>query len=201
MELSIQVLQPGELYHVYNRGNRSGDIFFQPKNYRFFLERYQHYISDYCKTYAYALLPNHFHFLIRVNEMEHIIECAKKDFDKVNQNFLSIFHPKKENENIGRFSVLLDYSRFNKGTYSNYFSFGVYEEFVNQLIFWILKERFRRFFMSYSKAINKQEGTTGSLFQKGFKKKELNLKNRLYTVYCTFIETLFIMALQRITLV
>jgi hypothetical protein len=35
----------------------------------------------------------------------------------------------------------------------------------------IVSEAFRRFFMSYSKAINKQSARTGSLFQKNFKRK------------------------------
>jgi len=33
-----------------------------------------------------------------------------------------------------------------------------------------VSEQFRRFFVSYSQAINKQEGRTGSLFQKNFKR-------------------------------
>ncbi len=34
----------------------------------------------------------------------------------------------------------------------------------------MISEQFRLFFMAYSKAINKQEGRTGSLFQKNFKR-------------------------------
>jgi REP element-mobilizing transposase RayT len=38
----------------------------------------------------------------------------------------------------------------------------------------IITEQFRRLFMSYSKAINKQEGRSGSLFRKNFKRLEVN---------------------------
>ncbi|RYD76878.1 MAG: hypothetical protein EOP53_13910, partial [Sphingobacteriales bacterium] len=38
----------------------------------------------------------------------------------------------------------------------------------------VVSEAFRRFFTSYAKSINIQEGRTGSLFQKNFKRKEVN---------------------------
>jgi REP element-mobilizing transposase RayT len=37
----------------------------------------------------------------------------------------------------------------------------------------IVSEQFRKLFMSYSKAINKQEKRSGSLFQKNFRRKEI----------------------------
>ena len=37
----------------------------------------------------------------------------------------------------------------------------------------IISEQFRRFFISYSQAINKQENRVGSLFQKIFKIKDI----------------------------
>ena len=45
-------------------------------------------------------------------------------------------------------------------------------------------ERFRRFFLSYAQAINKQEGRTGSLFQKPFKRIHIySPEHLLYVVY------------------
>lgn len=38
----------------------------------------------------------------------------------------------------------------------------------------IVSKLFRRFFMSYSKSINKQENRTGSLFQKNFRRKHVD---------------------------
>lgn len=38
----------------------------------------------------------------------------------------------------------------------------------------VVSEMFRRLFMSYAKAINKQEKRTGSLFRKNFKRKKIN---------------------------
>jgi putative transposase len=41
----------------------------------------------------------------------------------------------------------------------------------------IVSELFRRFFMAYAKAINKQEGRIGSLFQKNFKRRPVESKS------------------------
>jgi hypothetical protein len=38
----------------------------------------------------------------------------------------------------------------------------------------LVSEMFRRLFMSYAKAINKQQNRTGSLFRKNFKRKKIN---------------------------
>ncbi len=42
----------------------------------------------------------------------------------------------------------------------------------------IIAEQFRRFFISYSQAINKQQNRVGSLFQKNFKR--ICIENRKY---------------------
>ena len=65
-----QGLYPDTFYHIYNRGNNRENIFFEERNYRYFLERYTHYIEPVAATYAYCLLRNHFHFLIRIRSVE-----------------------------------------------------------------------------------------------------------------------------------
>lgn len=53
-------------YHIYNRGNNKEQIFFSPENYNYFLKKFDFYLSNYLDVFSYALLLNHFHFLIRV---------------------------------------------------------------------------------------------------------------------------------------
>lgn len=62
-------LEPGRFYHVYTRGNNRENLFFEEKNYDYFLQLYKKYISPFADTYAYCLLRNHFHFLIKVKEV------------------------------------------------------------------------------------------------------------------------------------
>lgn len=57
---------PGEIYHVYNRGNNKEVIFKEDENYHFFLRKMEKQLKDCCSILAYALLPNHYHFLIYI---------------------------------------------------------------------------------------------------------------------------------------
>ncbi|MEM7117179.1 MAG: hypothetical protein AAF614_32395 [Chloroflexota bacterium] len=63
-------LYVGTYYRIYNRGNNRENLFLSAKNYRFFLQRYAHFIEPVAKTFAYCLLPNHFHFSIYTRTME-----------------------------------------------------------------------------------------------------------------------------------
>lgn len=53
-------------YHIFNEGNNSGKIFFQERNYAYFMRQYKKYMLNSIDTFAYVLLPNHFHFIIQV---------------------------------------------------------------------------------------------------------------------------------------
>ncbi len=61
-------LAPSRYYHIYNRGNNRENIFFEERNYNYFLDLYAKYISPVADTYAYCLLKNHFHLLIRIKD-------------------------------------------------------------------------------------------------------------------------------------
>ena len=64
----MQKLEPftyGNTYHLYNRGINSCNIFKKEDNYRYFLSLYEKYVDPIAETYAWVLMPNHFHFLVR----------------------------------------------------------------------------------------------------------------------------------------
>jgi REP-associated tyrosine transposase len=61
-------------YHIYNRGINGEDLFREEKNYPFFLKQYGKYIPLVAETYAYCLLKNHFHLLVRTKSTEKIIQ-------------------------------------------------------------------------------------------------------------------------------
>ncbi len=65
------------IYHIYNRANGSENLFREEKNYDYFLERYIDFIDPVAETYAYCLLCNHFHMMIRVRSEEEIIAFAQ----------------------------------------------------------------------------------------------------------------------------
>lgn len=65
MSTSTPIL-PGRFYHIYNRGINSGQIIFERRNYLYFLQLYAKYMLAVFDTYAYCLLGNHYHLLVRV---------------------------------------------------------------------------------------------------------------------------------------
>lgn len=65
----LEPLLPGHYYHIYNRGNNGETLFREDRNYRYFLQLYAKHIAPVAETYAYCLMPNHFHFLVQVREM------------------------------------------------------------------------------------------------------------------------------------
>jgi putative transposase len=67
-------LLPEVAYHIYNHANGSEDLFRSEDNYRYFLKKYAEYIYPIADTFAYCLLPNHFHLLVRMRGEEEVWE-------------------------------------------------------------------------------------------------------------------------------
>jgi len=61
-------MEAGQTYHIYNHANGSENLFREEENYRFFLQQYKKHLAEVVDTYAYCLMPNHFHFLLKVKE-------------------------------------------------------------------------------------------------------------------------------------
>jgi len=68
-------------YHIYNHGNGDDTIFRSHENYLYFLRKYAEYIDPIAEIYAYCLMPNHFHFAVRIRDEKVLAEvfCKKKD--------------------------------------------------------------------------------------------------------------------------
>jgi REP element-mobilizing transposase RayT len=59
-------LEPGDYYHIYDRGVNRENIFLEELNYAYFLKLYLRHVTPIAKTYAYCLLGNHFHLLVKI---------------------------------------------------------------------------------------------------------------------------------------
>jgi putative transposase len=66
------------IYHIYNQGNNRQKIFFSRRNYLFFLEKISHNVLPFADILAWCLMPNHFHLMISVNEVELPKDIIKK---------------------------------------------------------------------------------------------------------------------------
>ena len=63
-----------EFYHIYNRGNNKENLFIEDRNYSFFLSRWEKYLLPYTEIWCYCLMPNHFHFFIRVKDHSAFVD-------------------------------------------------------------------------------------------------------------------------------
>jgi len=107
--MKLEVLEKDGYYHIYNKGINGCLIFENDENKNFFLKQFSKYLSETISIFAFCLMDNHFHLVIRLNEDEKIVT-----------------------------------------------------------------QGFSNFFNSYAKAFNKENGRTGSLFEKHFKRIKLN---------------------------
>jgi REP element-mobilizing transposase RayT len=63
-------LRCGQYYHIYNRGNSGEILFREGRNYAYYLTLYDKYIQPVAETYAYCLMSNHFHLLVRIKDKD-----------------------------------------------------------------------------------------------------------------------------------
>ncbi len=80
---------PGEIYHIYNRGNIHQKVFFEKRNYSFFLRKMEKHLTPYCDFLAWCLMPNHFHWLVRIKDigkLESSILSVDGSVDKLNKS-------------------------------------------------------------------------------------------------------------------
>jgi putative transposase len=66
--MKITLLEPGKYYHVYNRAKNGDPLFDNEEDFRFFMKLYQAHICPIADTYAYCLLQDHLHLLIRTHD-------------------------------------------------------------------------------------------------------------------------------------
>ncbi|WP_395048107.1 transposase [Flavobacterium sp.] len=113
---NFQPLENGKYYHIYNRGINSDILFKENDNYEYFLRLYDTHIDPIVETYAWCLMKNHFHFLVRIKDVDEL-DTEKKI--QPSQSFSNLFN-------------------------------------------------------AYTKAFNKSYNRHGSLFERPFRRKEIN---------------------------
>jgi putative transposase len=94
-ENTFQKLQYSSYYHIYNRGNNKEIIFKEAENYFYFLNLWKKYIEPVAETFCFNLLPNHFHFFIRIRE-KIIVTLSENSNDlkekSLEQSFSNLFN-------------------------------------------------------------------------------------------------------------
>ena len=83
-------LLPGACYHIYNHANGFDNLFKNEGNYHYFLKKYAKYIAPIADTFAYCLMPNHIHFLIRIKAAPFLPQSFFQTSEGINTTTLSI---------------------------------------------------------------------------------------------------------------
>ena len=108
-------LEVGKFYHIFNHAVSNRRLFKNEENFEFFLTKCSKYISPITTTYAYCLIPNHFHFLIQINEayqdgspisnpskhFKDLFSSYTQAFNKFNGERGSLFEPRFKRRLIG----------------------------------------------------------------------------------------------------
>ncbi|MBD3905841.1 transposase [Chryseobacterium sp. Ch-15] len=75
-------IEADRFYHIYNRGINGENIFKSDYNYLFFLNKISEFLVPVCDVYAYCLMSNHFHLLIKVKSdivLESLVKVQNLD--------------------------------------------------------------------------------------------------------------------------
>ena len=69
--MKYESLSSDKFYHIYNRGNNKENVFIEEQNYAYFLLLIRRHLLPVSDIYAYCLLKNHFHILVKTKEFEN----------------------------------------------------------------------------------------------------------------------------------
>lgn len=134
--MNPEKLKYDKFYHIYSHGVGKRNVFNVAENYEFFLDLYDKHIVSIADTYAWVLMPNHIHFLVKIKSEEEINSFIS---DRVSN---SVRDKNEKPLKIGSPS-----------------------------------QQFGKLFNAYAQSFNKWSGARGSLFERPFKRKQVdNLK-------------------------
>jgi len=157
---TTQPLETGRFYHIYNRANGSENLFREAVNYRHFLHLYDKYISPIAHTFAWVLMPNHFHLLVWIKE-GMVYRYSPGDF-KTPSNVSS--NAVNSSASTGPDGVNNDVNTNEKRKKAN------------------PTRHFSHLFNAYTKHLNEKYGRHGNLFQRPFKRKLIDDEDYLRRV-------------------
>ena len=153
------LLEKGKFYHIYNRGINSCNLFTGAITYEQFLCLYQRYITPVAETYAWVLMPNHFHLLVRIKA--NVVYKYSGSLPSLNAD--------RSDNTV----------RFNKGNFEKLkwettdMAACKAPDCVNVGKVPNPAHHFSHLFNAYSKFFNNLTGRHGSLFERPFDRKEI----------------------------
>jgi putative transposase len=71
-------LEPDKMYYLFHQSAGKDSLFYSDENYLSFLKCYADMLVPIADTYAYCLLPNQFHYLVKIKSEKIIFDFLKK---------------------------------------------------------------------------------------------------------------------------
>lgn len=139
----------GHLYHIYNQGNNRQKVFLERENYLFFLRKIHKHVVPFADILAWCLMPNHFHLMVHVNQVgvdeQLVIGATPRATQSRSRNRVEV--PETPSPTLSRTrSEIESRTRNIEKPMSFNKSIGI-------------------MLASYTRAINKQQNWSGSLFR------------------------------------
>jgi len=160
-----ETLSMGNYYHIYNRGNNRCKLFSSPEEYKHFLHLYDKYILPIAETFAWALMGNHFHLLVRIKSnvvykysMYELENLKLSSYTKQERKWETM-EPDSERAMQHASANTLDDHKTP-----------------------VPHKHFSHLFNAYSRYLQVRTGRTGNLFERPFKRKIIDNEEYLKTV-------------------
>ena len=132
------------IFHIYNQGNNRRLIFYSEDNYEFFQWKMRAFLKPFGDLIAYCLMPNHFHWLFKVNRDE-VKRCEfRTHYDQIEYQ---------------RRELLYGNNAIEMKRAESYYDDDGKKVSLNRAIGTLCQ--------SYARALNMSRGESGSLFKSG----------------------------------
>jgi len=86
-------IEADHFYHIYNRGINGENIFKSDHNYLFFFNKISEFLVPVCDVYAYCLMSNHFHLLIKIKSDDELESFTKVQNPNADFNVKGLHSP------------------------------------------------------------------------------------------------------------
>jgi REP element-mobilizing transposase RayT len=164
-------LEPGKFYHIYNCGINGEDLFKSSLDFMHFLKLYERFIQPVCETYSWVLMKNHFHLFVKIKD-NVIYKYSNDD---------GYYDKERFNEIKWETLDLLNADGSIRGRMPSGLRSGIHlsaSEGPDSVIkiFPQVHLHFSHLFNAYAKYYNIKYHRHGSLFERQFKRKEVDNK-------------------------
>jgi REP element-mobilizing transposase RayT len=115
------ILEPGKFYHIYNRAKNGKPLFSGDEDIQFFLRLYKTHVLPVADTWAYCIMKDHVHFLIRIRDDRNgnsykpfalLFNSYAKGFNTRNECTGKVFRYKLKRAEIRREMTLREVVRY-----------------------------------------------------------------------------------------